>query len=313
MSACFALLVLGLALAAAASVQVDDGFGMDNALEYASPDELDTRMVGGEVVTEATAYNFMVAIQPRYMLNGVSTRAPVCSGVLIKGRQRDAAAAWVDKYYVLTSAHCALSGTSFELFAGVKKITTQTADDTVTDLTTIAVNDEYRTSQLTGDLALIPTAIVESESPKRAPAGITAAVLANVNDAAKSFLVNTVTMAGWGQPNDVFNGPSPSLRQLSSWVVPNWYCAVRHIGLPIKSTHMCTAGLPNKGPCAGDSGAPLVAVPVATKTGGPRVVGIATLTPNSGCSRGRPGVFTRLGDYLAWIQEVTNYDPEQQA
>ena len=41
-----------------------------------------------------------------------------------------------------------------------------------------------------------------------------------------------------------------------------------------------------------------------------RVIGLATLVPANGCMRNRPGVFTRLGNYLPWIMQVTNYNPD---
>lgn len=56
----------------------------------------------------------------------------------------------------------------------------------------------------------------------------------------------------------------------------------------------------------GDSGAPLVA-----NSDTERVIGLATLTPSNGCSKGKPGVFTNLGYYLVWITEETNYDTDQ--
>ena len=62
-------------------------------------------------------------------------------------------------------------------------------------------------------------------------------------------------------------------------------------------------------PLQGDSGSPLV-VQNGNSGSGTRVIGLATLTPTDGCSKGRPGVFTRLGHYLAWINSVTGYDPE---
>jgi secreted trypsin-like serine protease len=70
---------------------------------------MDTRMVGGEVVTDATTYSYMVAIQPKYLDTvGVTRRAPFCSGVLIQGTNLTGTTVTTDNY-VLTSAHCALS------------------------------------------------------------------------------------------------------------------------------------------------------------------------------------------------------------
>ncbi|KAK3919651.1 Chymotrypsin BI [Frankliniella fusca] len=308
------LLALGLTMAAATPVQYESD--LDNALDSALDEDLDLptnlRMAGGKIVPPGNDnYRFMVAIQPQYVENGATLSAPVCSGVLIAGFNR-AVTPVTPAYWVLTSAHCALSGTSYQLFVGNNKITTQAANETITAAdapTRVTINSEYRESMLTGDLALISVTSIVPNTVS-GPGGLTAARLSTVSDASKSFLINPVTMAGWGYPNDVFNGPSPSLRELTSWVVPNWYCAVRHLTLPVRRTHMCTAGLPNKGPCTGDSGAPLLATIRVNGTDTVRVVGLATHTPRDGCSRGKPGVFTRIGDYLDWIVQVTGYDAD---
>ncbi|XP_026281816.1 chymotrypsin-2-like isoform X1 [Frankliniella occidentalis] len=311
------LLAVGLALTAAAQVQyVND---LDNVLDSAldegfdSPLTPDLRMAGGKIVEESSdSYRFMVAIRPQYQEGGTTRSAPVCSGVLIQGNVVNQQGAVTPSYYVLTSAHCALSGTSFQLFAGSNKITsTQNPTETVTAtqaVDNVIINSEYRESMLTGDIALINVSTIAPTTATAGAGSITTANLASAIDATKSFLVNPVSMAGWGYPNDVFNGPSPSLRELTSWVVPNWYCAVRHITLPIRKTHMCTAGLPNKGPCTGDSGAPLIAKVTRDNVASTKVVGVATHTPRDGCSRGKPGVFTRVGDYLDWIVQITGYD-----
>lgn len=41
-----------------------------------------------------------------------------------------------------------------------------------------------------------------------------------------------------------------------------------------------------------------------------RVIGLATLVPVNGCSKSKPGVFTRLGSYMPWIMQITNYQIE---
>ncbi|XP_034247886.1 chymotrypsin-like [Thrips palmi] len=308
------LLLAVAALSAAANVPWSDDDDLDNYLEN-DVDTTDLRMVGGDVVTDTNTYSFMIGIQPKYTLNSVVTNAPFCSGVLIRGQTAaaTAGAAPTDQYYVLTSAHCAQSGTSYDFFAGsISVLNTQTASQAGVLATTAIINEEFRQTSMTGDLALIPTTIVPSTT---GTAPITAATLGSITDSTKSYLINSVTMAGWGYPNDVFLDHSPRLRALSSWVVPNWYCAVRHLSMPIRRTHVCTAGLPNKGPCTGDSGAPLIAETSGTSSSGSTtrgrvVIGLATHTPRNGCNRGRPGVFTRIGDYLNWIIQVTNYNPD---
>ena len=69
-------------------------------------------MVGGDIVTDAATFSYIVGIQPKYTQAGTTgdINAPFCSGVLIEGRTPGAAgAAPTPAYYVLTSAHCALS------------------------------------------------------------------------------------------------------------------------------------------------------------------------------------------------------------
>lgn len=51
-----------------------------------------------------------------------------------------------------------------DLYAGQTKITIQSANDSVASTRAI-INDEYRESMLTGDLALIPTSINRTSSP----------------------------------------------------------------------------------------------------------------------------------------------------
>ena len=78
--------------------------------------------------------------------------------------------------------------------------------------------------------------------------------------------------------------------------------AVRHDnGNQIKSDEI-------EQPSQGDSGAPLI---YEDSKRGSRVIALATFTPENGCSKGKPGVFTRLASYLDWISSITNYDVEQ--
>ena len=49
---------------------------------------------------------------------------------------------------------------------------------------------------------------------------------------------------------------------------------------------------------------------ILRRNNGNRVIGLATLVPANGCMRSKPGVFTRLGSYLPWIMQITNYNPD---
>ena len=51
-------------------------------------------------------------------------------------------------------------GSTYDLYAGKNKVTTQAASEANVAATTAIINDEFRQTMLTGDLALIPTTIV---------------------------------------------------------------------------------------------------------------------------------------------------------
>ncbi|XP_026281817.1 chymotrypsin-2 [Frankliniella occidentalis] len=281
--ACLAL------LAAAAQAFVDNGSAR-------------LSMTGGDVVEDAKTYSFQVAIRPRRTQNGLQVDLPVCSGVLILGSD----AAGADAYFVLTSATCALAGTTHNIFIGKNEVKTTTSPDVADqNANTAIIHPEFLKTFTTADLAILPI------DKAVGAAATSTALLLSVDDTTKSYLATKVKMSGWGYPNDVFKSPSPKLRQISSRVVPNLVCTLAHLGKPISGAHLCTAGLINKGPCTGDSGAPLIVEAAVEGTTVSKVIGIATLTPNNGCSRGRPGVFTKLGSYLPWIQSITNYDVER--
>lgn len=94
-------------------------------------------------------------------------------------------------------------GSSYDFYAGSISVTpTMTPNQVDVDRTTAVIHEEFRQTSVTGDLAIIPTNIVPSTSTATP---ITAARLGSINDATRSYLINTVTMAGWGYPND---GPS---------------------------------------------------------------------------------------------------------
>ncbi|XP_034247632.1 brachyurin-like isoform X2 [Thrips palmi] len=268
-------------------------------------------MSGGEVVSDASTYSFQAAIQPRITQGGTAVGLNLCSGVIIQGSALNTATppVYADKYYILTSATCLLSGVTYDLYLGTNEVRGVTTPD-IAGITRadVTFHPEALTSGMQkSDLAIISADAITTfyenvNSGKR----LTSASLPSISTSANSYLTNSVNMAGWGYPYDSFGGVSPRLRQLNSRVVPNWYCSVINFGKPVSSKHICTGGLINKGPCTGDAGAPLI----HRGNNGNRVIGLATLVPASGCQHSKPGVFTRLGNYLTWIMQVTNYNPD---
>ena len=94
------------------------------------------------------------------------------------------------------------------------------------------------------------------------------------------------------------------LRQVTVPVVSNESCAADYVEDRAKVTeNMLCAGLPagKLDACQGDSGGPLF----MDAGGTPVLVGIVSW--GIGCARpGKPGVYTRVGNYLEWMHEKTN-------
>lgn len=266
------------------------------------------RMAGGSTVDDVATYSYQVAIRPLRRQAGQDVELPVCSGIVIRGT--DNAVSTTAVAWILTSATCALSGSSYRIYAGTNRVQSNTpADYYLLDGSLAIVHPEYLRTFRSADVALIPdvTGVIQSHidgTNTTSLKTVTVATLPTLSDGNKGYLAASVSMAGWGYPYDSFDAASPLLRQLSSRVVPNLICSLAHVGLPITGSHICTGGLFNRGPCTGDSGAPLAVTVAGNKT----VIGLATLTPANGCSRSKPGIFTRVGSYLGWIIKYTNYE-----
>lgn len=115
----------------------------------------------------------------------------------------------------------------------------------------------------------------------------------------------TATLTGWGRQSH--NGPlSTRLEMVDLPVISNVKCeelykstgSWQHIP---ESTFLCAGweeGL--KDACSGDSGGPLT---VTRKDGRVEVIGVVSWGIGCG-SAGRPGVYTRITEFLPWIEDV---------
>ena len=74
----------------------------------------------------------------------------------------------------------------------------------------------------------------------------------------------------------------------------------------LDETQLCAGGEPGKDSCSGDSGGGLFSDLVNGTDGKERkweVVGIVSFGTYN-CGDGTPGVYTRVGEYLQWIEET---------
>ena len=74
----------------------------------------------------------------------------------------------------------------------------------------------------------------------------------------------------------------------------------------LDETHLCAGGEPGKDSCSGDSGGGLFSDLINGQDGQDRkweVVGIVSFGTYK-CGDGTPGVYTRVSQYLQWIEET---------
>merc|ERR1712083_763601 len=109
------------------------------------------------------------------------------------------------------------------------------------------------------------------------------------------------TIIGWGQTEN--NEPvSPRLKQACVPIVDNPTCSAKYgaaiAGLDISTTQIC-AGDDDNDSCSGDSGGPLL----SSEFGRWAVIGVVSFGANGFCADSRfPGVYTRVDQYLDWIE-----------
>ena len=84
------------------------------------------------------------------------------------------------------------------------------------------------------------------------------------------------------------------------------YRSLTRITGVIDETHLCAGGEPGKNSCAGDAGGGLFSDLINGQGGKDRkweVVGIVSFGV-SNCGAGIPGVYTRVSQYIQWIEQT---------
>ncbi|XP_076047466.1 trypsin-1-like [Oratosquilla oratoria] len=238
-----------------------------------------TRIVGGHE-TEINEYPWQVGI----VKNSSKVLSPFCGGSII------------DKYHILTAAHCVDSRNPGDINVVVGDHHTGKTDET--DVTkrisveSITIHKDYDSSTLDNDIAIIKLAEpIEFQSDNKiAPVCLP--------DAKTNYSNVEAIVSGWGALSS--GGSSPdSLHEVAVTTLTNDECSESYSSL---TDNMICAGDPNGGKdsCQGDSGGPLV-----TSNGGSmQLIGIVSW--GRGCAlKDYPGVYTSVQKYLSWINDVT--------
>ncbi|XP_061398235.1 serine protease snake-like [Musca vetustissima] len=194
--------------------------------------------------------------------------------------------------YVLTAAHCVyLNGIppSVALLGGVNL--TDTSSATPIKVINVTKHPSYKHNQPYNDIALL-----------KLERNATTPWICLWNQ--YQTIQMNVTAIGYGK--EFFAGPgSDTLLKAYLSIMPNGECTEYYkndttLSQGIRDTQLCARDtIRNSDTCQGDSGGPLIMRIGYLKT---YLVGITSF--GQGCSLNIPGVYTRVSEYLDWIEKI---------
>lgn len=196
--------------------------------------------------------------------------------------------------WVVTAAHCVTTSSTTGGFSkvvlGANKLTSGGGETRTVDK---AFRHASYASGQDNDIALI-----HLSTPSTMPVAkiVTSAQLSKVVAGA------TTTVVGWGTMSEGAWSGSDDLREVDVPIIATSTCKT-YSGYSRVTDNMICAGYTQgqKDSCQGDSGGPLF-----QKIDGQNVQ-IGIVSWGIGCARANaPGVYTRIGNYLAWLKTNTN-------
>jgi secreted trypsin-like serine protease len=202
--------------------------------------------------------------------------------------------------WILTAAHCLTDVLARSLSVVVgeyQRSATYSAVRQTLDAQATYIHKQYAADNQTNDIGLIKLAgnIVFNVN-------VQPACLPVSNDL---YQGQKCQCSGWGTLFYYATSLPDYLQYVTLNITTDTYC--HEAFLPNESIYpgmMCATdnqGDTTRDSCQGDSGGPLT---VKNSTGNFHVVGIVSW--GIGCASGFPGVYTRVSDYLQWIDDVTN-------
>ena len=236
---------------------------------------LSPKIIGGEEVTDLSELPWMVSIQYR------ETGAHFCTGMQI------------DENWVLTAAHCIheddYKPSELGLVIGSEDIY---APALILGAELIVTHNDYNRDNLKNDIALIK--LEQANGLRSYPKLATSKEMKNLEleDA-------PLTIMGWGYIDDDKTLPTELMR--AETVYLPWAECKKSWPANLLSTMLCIEGYkkPNEtNVCNGDSGGPLIFYKDAV----PYLVGITSYGESS-CRSSFPSVFTKISEYLSWIEQ----------
>jgi len=190
--------------------------------------------------------------------------------------------------WLLTVAHCTQGATSVTARLGGTEL--NSPDQSITS-SSIFTHPQYDSNRLLNDIGLVqlPSALTFSDK-------IRPVCLPSSSDG--DFSGQSGQISGWGRFSDSSNSISSFLRDVTVPIMSNAQCTFWRP----PTTQVCVNTSGGKSSCNGDSGGPLQ---IRQSDNSFLQVGVVSYGSRAGCEVGHPAVFTRVTEYLSYIQGVT--------
>ncbi|XDV13434.1 hypothetical protein PO909_001836 [Leuciscus waleckii] len=245
-------------------------------LDVCGQARLNTKIIGGQNAT-AGSWPWQASIQ------SVSFGGYYCSGTLI------------NKKWVLSAASCFIGIPVSDIVVYLGRLTQNGPNPHETNRTVIKVIKHPKYNSLDRDLALVQLSSPVNFSDYIKPVCLAAA--------GSIFVGGTESwVTGWGTISSKEIQFPDILQEAQTPVVNNFECDVANGG--IITDNLICAGFLNeggKGPCAGDTGSPLVS------RQGSRWIQSGIAVYSIGCGLPEyPAVYVRVSEYQDWISYYTN-------
>lgn len=248
---------------------------------------LEPRIIGGEEAVEGEV-PWQVAL---FISDGETSR--FCGGSI------------VSEDWVVSAAHCVTDGDevitgAHEVISGVLKLS-EAAAEHVVEVARIEVHPDYNEAStgLEHDIALLKLSEpLDLDGSKRAPIGW----LTNDHEALEAP-GTPVTVSGWGVTE---NEDEPDHLQVVELALID--CTDTGYENTATDNMICATNEDySKDSCSGDSGGPLA---MQTASGDWLLGGIVSFGPDPCAEDNFPGVYTRVSQYDAWLQQTMGLESD---
>ncbi|XP_071746733.1 trypsin V-B-like [Lepeophtheirus salmonis] len=193
----------------------------------------------------------------------------------------------LNENYILTTGNCCHKVDSHYIQIGVgEHHLYQTDHEQFFKVKKMIVHENYDKITLKNDICLL-----KADRNIKFNSYVSTTKLPNLGLA---FENETGIISGWGSLS-LDLSPSNMLQFLTVEIMSNELCSELYMEYYDPKTMMCAASKENSGFCLGDSGGPLICDDFYQ---------CGMISWNIKCGKNNyPGVFTRLGDYVNWIQD----------